>query len=77
MKTASHFLRNQGEKSLAIIDTHIIKYLQGEQHRNAREYLEMETEFRKRADEVGMSVAALDAYVWKVSSGTFWKDFIF
>jgi N-glycosylase/DNA lyase len=77
MKTASHFLRNQGIQSLAIIDTHIIKFLESHQPKNEKEYLKMEIEFQDKAIKLNLTTAELDAFVWKVCSGISWDQFVF
>jgi len=77
LKAASHFLRNLGEEDLAVIDTHVMKFL-GADHSQAktkREYCEIEKEFRKVAKANRMTPAVLDAYIWKTYSGTPWSDF--
>lgn len=77
-KASSHFLRNMGAQDLAIIDTHIIKFMKwGETPKNGKQYLLMEEEFRQVAKENSLSVAGLDAYIWKVNSKTDWSEFIF
>jgi N-glycosylase/DNA lyase len=74
-KAASHFLRNMGATDLAIIDTHILKFLKikGKKYN----YLKAEKKFRKIAIKNKLSVAELDAIVWKKYSGTDWKDFVY
>lgn len=87
-KTASHFLRNLGDDKLAIIDTHIIKFLAKvhaeEGHYNSSEfkniysknkYLEFEHEFQMIAKENNLSTAELDALIWQRYSKTKWEDF--
>lgn len=77
-KASSHFLRNLGAKDLSIIDTHIIKFMKwGEAPKNGKQYLLMEEEFRQIAKENSLSVAGLDAYIWKINSKTDWSEFIF
>ena len=79
MKTTSHFLRNQGATDLAIIDTHILKFLNEDPNKSVSEkrYLILEAAFAEIADGMGVSTAMLDAYLWKVASGTDWKDFVY
>lgn len=72
-KTASHFLRNLGADNLAIIDTHILKYMKIEDKK--WNYQEVEKRFRKRAKRYGLTVAELDVIVWKVYSKTEWNQF--
>ena len=75
MKAASHFLRNLGNESFAIIDTHIIRFMNMPKPRNKKEYLTIEREFKKRADEMGATPAELDMAIWKEYSGTAWEDY--
>jgi len=76
MKAASHFLRNLGSTELAIIDTHILKYLGVESAPTSElEYARIEMLFRDRAEELGKTPAALDAEVWAEYSGTRFEDF--
>ncbi len=109
MKAASHFLRNLGYDALAIIDTHIIKFMSKQPlfdpilackipcvriHLNEEQQAELEKEFRKEvttlrgyenlemnfqfiAGEHNLTTAELDALIWKIYSGTEWKDFTF
>ncbi|MFA5733261.1 MAG: hypothetical protein WC934_14830, partial [Acidithiobacillus sp.] len=78
MKAASHFLRNQGYEDLAIIDTHIIKFLKIETFKmNKKGYEIAEVMFQEYADYYNLSIAALDIYLWKIYSKTNWEDFIY
>jgi N-glycosylase/DNA lyase len=76
MKAASHFLRNMGYNDLAIIDTHVLKFLDCQTPKSKREYTEIEHIFFIVAESIDLTVAELDAIVWKYYSGTDWKDFI-
>lgn len=77
-KAASHFLRNVGAKDLAIIDTHVIKFMCWDVlPTSGKQYLIMEEEFRKVAYKNDLTIAGLDAYVWKIYSNTDWSEFIF
>lgn len=77
-KASSHFLRNSGYQDLAIIDTHIIKFMKlKEAPKNSKQYLLIEDEFREIAKENGLTIAELDAYIWKINSKTDWQEFIF
>jgi len=77
MKTASHFLRNLGAEDLAIIDTHILKYLGITSGEVAyKKYEELEETFRQIAKKKKLTVAELDCIVWKHYSKTEWKDFV-
>jgi N-glycosylase/DNA lyase len=64
-KTASHFLRNAiGITNLAILDTHLLKYLGHEGGVSTADYMELEKELRRRAEKRNISVAVLDAVVF-------------
>ena len=76
MKEASHFLRNTGRRDLAIIDRHILRALAehgaiGEVPRSLtrRRYLEIESLLSQVAEEVGVSLAELDLYIWYTRTG--------
>jgi len=84
MKAASHFLRNLGETNLAIIDTHILKFLACNEYElkeirkmatSKRGYRCLEFDFKVIAQEYRLSVAELDALVWKNYSNTDWAEF--
>ncbi len=75
MKVASHFLRNLGNIDFAIIDTHIIKFMECKHPGNNKEYLKIEKKFQKKAKEMDLTPAELDALVWKKYSNTAWEDF--
>jgi N-glycosylase/DNA lyase len=84
MKAASHFLRNLGYEDLAIIDTHILKFLAHDEHElkevrkmatSKKGYESLEFDFKVEASDYRMTVAELDALVWKNYSNTDWKEF--
>jgi thermostable 8-oxoguanine DNA glycosylase len=77
MKAASHFLRNQGAQELAIIDVHILKFLEHPPPKNRREYLALEALFKARAQDTMLTPAELDVYLWKIYSKTPWADFVY
>ena len=77
MKSASHFLRNNGEEDLAIIDTHILKFLKIDIDAGPFDYLKVEEEFRNHAREHDLSVAVFDALIWKFYSGVDWEKFVY
>jgi N-glycosylase/DNA lyase len=77
MKAGSHFLRNMGYKDLAIIDTHVLKYMKREAPKNKKQYLELEKEFIELANNLGLTAAELDAIVWKKYSDTPWEKFVY
>ena len=75
MKEASHFLRNIGFKDYAIIDFHIVDVLiknnliEKPKTLNVKKYLEIETILRELANELDMSLAELDLYLWYHETG--------
>jgi len=79
LKEASHFLRNVGYGNLAIIDFHIIRILRRygliEEFRSLtrRRYLEVERLLERIADQLGISLAELDLYLWYMDSGKILK----
>jgi N-glycosylase/DNA lyase len=75
MKSASHFLRNLGVEDLAIVDTHILKYFNIKDKKF--NYLEVENRMRASAKILGLSVAVLDALIWKYYSKTDWISFVY
>jgi N-glycosylase/DNA lyase len=75
MKSASHFLRNLGVEDLAIVDTHILKYFDIKDKKF--NYLEVENRMRASARILGLTVAVLDALIWKYYSKTDWVNFVY
>lgn len=77
-KTSSHLLRNLGARDLAIIDTHVLKFLNTRAPKNATEYLGLEDEFRQISQtEYNMTVAELDIYIWKMYADVPWDLVVF
>jgi N-glycosylase/DNA lyase len=74
-KEASHFLRNIGCTSFAIIDFHIIdvltKYniIERPKVLTKRKYLEIEGFLREIAGESNVNLAELDLYLWCMETG--------
>lgn len=74
-KEASHFLRNTGRKSLAILDRHILKLMHEEgiismpKTLTRNIYLDIEKSLRKIADELIIPMAELDLYMWCMKTG--------
>ncbi|MCS7138993.1 MAG: N-glycosylase/DNA lyase [Crenarchaeota archaeon] len=75
-KEASHFLRNIGFKNLAIIDRHVLRILN--KHGLVRsiparlsesKYLGIEMILSKIAEELKVSLAELDLYLWYMDTG--------
>lgn len=77
LKATSHFLRNLGAEDLSIIDTHVIKFLKKDVPKSKKDYLKLEEQFREQAKDMGVSVAELDAFVWKLYSKTDWSEFVY
>lgn len=76
MKAASHFLRNLGYKHLAIIDTHVLKFLDVKAPKNKYEYYDIEDRLDYIACGLSMTIAELDALIWKYYSKTEWMDYV-
>ena len=78
-KEASHFLRNIGFKNLSIIDFHIIDLLtrygliRRPRSLTRRRYLEIEGLLRRISEELGISLAELDLYLWHMEAGKILK----
>jgi N-glycosylase/DNA lyase len=75
-KEASHFMRNVGYKNLAILDRHIINVMhdykvlkQKPKALTKKNYLEIETKFKKLSKQLNMSAAELDLYMWYMKAG--------
>jgi N-glycosylase/DNA lyase len=74
-KEASHFLRNIGFLDYAIVDFHIVDFLQSfgvikkPKTLTPRKYILIEQELRKVAKALGMSLAELDLYMWYCETG--------
>lgn len=79
-KAASHFLRNIGYSNLAIVSGYISEDLaelglteSAQQPGNEDEYLEAEEKMRKLAEELEISVEALDLVLWSMETGEVFK----
>jgi len=78
-KEASHFLRNIGFKNLSIIDFHIVDLLtrygliRRPRSLTRRRYLEIEELLRRISEELGISLAELDLYLWYMETGKILK----
>jgi len=79
-KEASHFLRNIGFKNLAIIDRHVLRILH--EHGLIKhiptvlseiKYLEIEKILSRVAEELNISLAELDLYLWYMDTGKILK----
>jgi N-glycosylase/DNA lyase len=74
-KEASHFLRNIGYTSFAIVDFHIIDVLtkhniiEKPKVLMKRKYLEIEDILRKIAGKSNVNLAELDLYLWYMETG--------
>jgi N-glycosylase/DNA lyase len=75
-KEASHFLRNVGYFDLAILDRHILNLLVENEllemkpdSLNKNNYLKIEDKFRRLSEELNMSMAELDLYMWYIKTG--------
>jgi N-glycosylase/DNA lyase len=74
-KAASHLLRNLGEVDLAIIDVHILRYLEIKDKKY--DYIKVEQEIRDRAKAQGVSIAVLDALIWSKGANIGKDQFVF
>ena len=75
-KEASHFLRNVGFKNLSILDRHILNLMlengfikEKPKTLTKNKYLEIENKFKEITNNLGMSVAELDLYMWYIKGG--------
>ncbi len=75
-KEASHFLRNIGRKDVAIIDRHILRWLNEREYLNeipktmtAKLYKKIENILRRIAEEREKSLAELDLILWFQKTG--------
>ncbi len=74
-KEASHFLRNIGYKNYAIIDFHVVdilvKYnlIERPKTMTKKKYLEIENLLKYIADNLNLSLAELDLYLWYMETG--------
>ncbi|WP_245526151.1 N-glycosylase/DNA lyase [Archaeoglobus profundus] len=66
MKESSHFLRNVGRRNLAIVDRHILRWLErrGYRFKLPREYVKAEEVLRRIAKERNLTLAELDLVLW-------------
>ncbi len=78
-KEASHFLRNIGFLDLAIIDFHILDFLESRKlikkpkTISKKVYIDTEQTLRKIAEKVNMSLGELDLYLWYYETNTVYK----
>jgi N-glycosylase/DNA lyase len=66
MKESSHFLRNVGRKNLAIVDRHVLRWLEGEGYKFKlpKDYTKAEEVLRRIAKEKRLTLAELDLIIW-------------
>jgi len=77
MKEASHFMRNIGYESVAIIDFHIVDILvehglikkPKNKSMSKKQYLEIEEILRSLGQKTSLTLAELDIYLWYVETG--------
>ncbi|MDI9608721.1 MAG: N-glycosylase/DNA lyase [Candidatus Verstraetearchaeota archaeon] len=79
-KEASHFLRNIGRKDVAIVDRHILRFLQQKglidsipKTLSRRKYLSFERLLSEISASLGISLAELDLYLWYMMTGKLLK----
>lgn len=75
LKASSHLLRNLGEERLAIVDTHVLKYL--EITSKKFDYIKVEDTLREQSKQFGVSIAVLDAMIWSSYSKVDDNKFIY
>lgn len=74
-KEASHFMRNIGYENVAIVDFHVVDILVKEglvtrpKAMNKKVYATMEGVLQDVARRAGLSLAALDLYLWYLETG--------
>jgi N-glycosylase/DNA lyase len=70
-KTSSHLLRNLGYQNFAILDSHILKFL----NYPKSNYLEIEKDFRNLAKAHNLTPAQFDGILWKRAAGVTENEF--
>ncbi len=80
MKEASHFLRNIGERNLAILDRHILKHLvlcniydKIPKVSTKKDYLQVEKAFLEFAENIKIPIDELDLLFWSYETGNILK----
>jgi N-glycosylase/DNA lyase len=80
MKEASHLMRNIGYRAVAILDRHILNqlvecgvYPKIPKVGSKKQYLEVEQEFLKFADQVNIPIDELDLLFWSYNTGEILK----
>jgi N-glycosylase/DNA lyase len=76
-KEATHFLRNIGKNDgLAILDRHILRTLKRlgiirviPKSMNKKHYFEIEKQFQRLADGIGIALDELDLVIWSMGTG--------
>jgi len=77
MKAASHFLRNVGKQDVAILDTHVFKFLECDPPKSKEAYLMTENIFRNIADKNNLSIGSLDLIVWRHYADVSWEEYLY
>lgn len=79
-KESSHFLRNIGFKGYAILDKHIISFLnelgvinEAKSPSNRKKYIEIECGYKEFAINNGFDIDELDLLLWSEKTGTILK----
>ncbi len=77
MKASSHFLRNIGHNSLAILDFHILDIMReyklirfSLKSLNMKRYLSIEKTLKDFSQEIKIDLARLDLILWYIKTGT-------
>lgn len=77
LKASSHFLRNLGYSSIAILDTHIFKFIECKPPKSSKEYYNIEKIFISIANKLHLSAAELDLIVWKHYAKISWDNYVY
>lgn len=77
MKAASHFLRNLGEDDMAILDTHVFKFLKCKPPKSRAEYYEMEDRLDSIAKQHDLTICDLDLIIWQHYANVPWDEYVY
>lgn len=79
-KEGSHFLRNVGYEGLAILDRHVLRIIDRcdviseiPNTLTKKRYLSIEEKVKELAEDLGISTAELDLYIWYLDTGKILK----
>lgn len=77
MKAASHFLRNMGVEGVAILDTHVFKFLECEPPKSRAQYYELESMLDQIATKNELTIADLDLIIWQHYADVPWDEYTY